>query len=150
MGEHAQANTLFIEALEGCRRVLGDEHQRTLVTLKNYSFALRSQGRYEESEPLGREAYETRKRVLGLAHEETLATAANLGSILLALDEPSGARDVLAPAADAAIATLTVTHPLTRALVTRTASAEEALHTLNPNGGHGERAAQWMNRRNGR
>ena len=71
------------EAVEASRRVLGDEHPSTLITISNLGFLLQEQGRLSEAEPHYREALEASRRVLGDEHPETLISISNLGNLLL-------------------------------------------------------------------
>ncbi|MCH8153607.1 MAG: tetratricopeptide repeat protein, partial [Planctomycetes bacterium] len=44
--------------MEGQRRVLGDDHPRTLNSINNMGLLLKSQGKFAEAEPYVREALE--------------------------------------------------------------------------------------------
>lgn len=70
-------------AMEARRRVLGDVHPSTLVTMANLASTYHEQGRWTEAERLGVTVLETSKRVLGLEHPDTLTRMVNLGSTYL-------------------------------------------------------------------
>ncbi len=79
----AEAEPFCIEAMEGRRRVLGDEHPDTLESIDRMGNLLQSQGKLNEAEPYHREALAGQRRVLGDQHDETLRTIMNMGSRLL-------------------------------------------------------------------
>ncbi len=78
IGKYEEAEVYFLEALEGKRRVLGDEHPETLNSINNMRGLLNKQGKYEEAMPYSVEALEGQRRVLGDEHPETQATINNL------------------------------------------------------------------------
>jgi hypothetical protein len=65
--------------LEMRRRVLGDEHPDTFVTMGNLASTYYDQGRWKEAEVLQVQALEMR-RVLGDGHPDTLTAIANLAA----------------------------------------------------------------------
>ncbi len=70
------------EALAIRRRVLGDEHPDTLVSINDMGTLLDSMGLYDEAMPHYREALETRQRVLGDEHPDALTSINNMGGLL--------------------------------------------------------------------
>ncbi|KJZ69702.1 hypothetical protein HIM_10908 [Hirsutella minnesotensis 3608] len=66
--------------LEVRKRVLGEEHPGTLISMANLASTYRHQGRWKEAEELGVRVIEVRKRVLGEEHPGTLISMANLAS----------------------------------------------------------------------
>ena len=54
----------------------------TLTSINNLGSLLKTQGQYEEAEPLLREALEVRRRTLGDEHPGTLISINNLGLLL--------------------------------------------------------------------
>jgi hypothetical protein len=68
LGRHAEAESYWREALEGRRRVLGDEHPETLVSINNMGALLRDQDKLAEAETYWREALKGRRHVLGNEH----------------------------------------------------------------------------------
>ena len=77
-----EAQQYFREALEGGRRVLGDDHPDTLIWISNMGTLLMSMGKYTDAEPYNREALEGRRRVLGDDHPNTLSSINNMGYML--------------------------------------------------------------------
>lgn len=51
-GKYARAELLYSQALTIKRRVLGEEHAETLVTMNNLASLYRNEGKYAEAEPL--------------------------------------------------------------------------------------------------
>jgi serine/threonine protein kinase/tetratricopeptide (TPR) repeat protein len=81
-GLYEQALPLQEQALETRRRVLGQEHLDTLVSINNIGSLLRSQGKLSEAEPYTREALEKGRRLLGEESRYTLESIGNMGSLL--------------------------------------------------------------------
>jgi tetratricopeptide (TPR) repeat protein len=71
-------------AMETRRRVLGEEHPDTLLSINNMGTLLVRQSKLAEAEPYLREALEKRRRVSGEEHPETLTTINNMGILLQA------------------------------------------------------------------
>ncbi len=69
-------------ALSTRRRVLGDEHPDTILSVINTGVLLRSQGKLPEAEVRYRQALETSRRVLGGEHPDTLTAIHNMGFLL--------------------------------------------------------------------
>ncbi|MEM9167191.1 MAG: serine/threonine-protein kinase [Planctomycetota bacterium] len=84
MGLYEAAFPLQESALATRRRVLGEEHPDTLISINNMGFLLQSQGELDQAEPYLREALEQRRRVLGEEHTDTLTSINNMGSLLWA------------------------------------------------------------------
>ena len=81
-GRWPDGHQLYREALERKRRVLGDDHPDTLVSINNMGYLLVAQRRLKDAEPLYREALERRRKVLGDDHPDTLVSINNMGSLL--------------------------------------------------------------------
>jgi len=81
-GKYAEAQAVTERQLAILRRVLGDAHPDTLVSINNMGVLLESQGKLGEAEPYYREALEGRRRVLGGAHPDTLTSINNMGGLL--------------------------------------------------------------------
>jgi Flp pilus assembly protein TadD len=77
-GRHDEAEVIQREVLESSRRVLGEEHQKTLERTDALTAVLRAQGRLEEAEELLRETLEISRGVLGEGHETTHSIRHNL------------------------------------------------------------------------
>jgi non-specific serine/threonine protein kinase/serine/threonine-protein kinase len=82
LGLYPQAQSLFTDAVNIRRGVLGPENPQTLQSMSRLSGALREQGNYPEAEKLQREALEVQGRVLGPEHPDTLASVSQLAAIL--------------------------------------------------------------------
>ena len=72
----------YREALEGFRRVLGNDHPDTLISIANMGSLYTDMGDYAEAEPYFREALEGHRRVLGDGHHMTLRQVNNMGFLL--------------------------------------------------------------------
>jgi tetratricopeptide (TPR) repeat protein len=86
----AAAEPVHRQALALRRKLLGDDHPQTTMSLNNFGWMLYrgsggDQAKLAEAESLLREALERRERVLGPDHPEVALTLNNLG--LLALDQ---------------------------------------------------------------
>jgi DNA polymerase III delta prime subunit len=77
-GQYKAAEELFVQVMETRKRVLGDEHPDTLISMNNLASTYRDQGRSNEAEELEVQVMQTRKRVLGDEHPDTLTSMANL------------------------------------------------------------------------
>lgn len=69
-------------ALDGSRRVSGDDHPDTLYTINNLAVLLRRRGDVEQSERLFREGLERSQRTLGQEHPLTRNFNQKLGQLL--------------------------------------------------------------------
>ena len=78
MGEHARAESLYIQSEERLRRVLGETHRTTAQTRLNYSGLLFRQGRYAEAEQFALKAYEGFRVALGDQSAGALASVRRL------------------------------------------------------------------------
>ncbi len=82
LGLYPQAQSLFTDAVQIRRGVLGPENPETLQSMSRLSGALREQGHYPEAEKLERETLDIQRRVLGPEHPDTLASITQLAAIL--------------------------------------------------------------------
>ena len=71
-GRYEEAEPLYLEALDLCKRLLGDNHPSVATSLNNLAELYRSQGRYKEAEPLHLQALDLYKRLLGDNHPDVL------------------------------------------------------------------------------
>jgi eukaryotic-like serine/threonine-protein kinase len=71
-----------VEALDIYRRILGDEHLKTLTSMSGMGSLLMKQGRYSEAEAFFGDVMETRRRTLGDEHPDTLTSINNMGVLL--------------------------------------------------------------------
>jgi tetratricopeptide (TPR) repeat protein len=93
-GDLRSARALHEQALGVYRRVLGDEHPKTLTALDETAVMLRAQGALDAARALHELALATRRRLLGDEHPDTLATTSDLVGVLRALGELPGVRAV--------------------------------------------------------
>jgi tetratricopeptide (TPR) repeat protein len=77
-GRYAEAQPLYLQALELWKRLLGEEHPAVTTSLNNLAGLYKSQGRYAEAQPLYLQALELRKRLLGEEHPAVASTLNNL------------------------------------------------------------------------
>jgi tetratricopeptide (TPR) repeat protein len=82
LGEYSQAEPLYEQALGIYRRVLGDDHAHTAVSLNNLASLYKDQGHFAQAEPLYIEAVEIAERVLGGAHPNTKIFRENYEDLL--------------------------------------------------------------------
>jgi hypothetical protein len=69
------------EVLAVRRRVLGEEHPSTLLSMNNLAVAYRAGKRYDDAEGLFARTLEARRRLLGPEHPDTLTSASNLATL---------------------------------------------------------------------
>jgi non-specific serine/threonine protein kinase/serine/threonine-protein kinase len=119
MGRLAEAERYYREALEGRRRVLGDDHPRTLQSLNNMGGLLAAMGKFADAEPYVREALESQLRVLGNDHPETLNSIHNVGSLLQSMGRYEEAEPYYREALEGSRRVLGDDHPLTLNLISR-------------------------------
>ena len=77
-GRFNEAEGYFAEVMETRKRVLGQEHPSTLISIANLASTYQNQGCWKEAEDLDVQVMETSLRVLGQEHPDTLIRIANL------------------------------------------------------------------------
>jgi non-specific serine/threonine protein kinase/serine/threonine-protein kinase len=82
LGLYPQAASLYGDAVEVRKRVLGPENPDTLRSMHGLARPLREQGKYAEAEKLQRETLDIQRRVLKPDHPDTLASTTELAIIL--------------------------------------------------------------------
>jgi tetratricopeptide (TPR) repeat protein len=97
--------------MEKRRRVLGEEHPDTLLSINNMGGLFWSQGRLDQAEPYWREALETRRRLLGEEHPDTLLSINNMGGLLWLQGKPDQAEPYLREAMEKSRRVLGEEHP---------------------------------------
>ncbi len=80
-GRWREAEELELQVMETMKRVLGEEHPDTLISMGNLAATYRNQGRWKEAEELEMQVMKMRKRILGEEHPHTLISIGNLASI---------------------------------------------------------------------
>jgi tetratricopeptide (TPR) repeat protein len=79
-GRFKEAEQLDVQVLEARKRVLGEDHPETLMSMNNLANTYWNQGRFKEAEQLGVQVVEARNRVLGKDHPDTLQSVNNLAA----------------------------------------------------------------------
>jgi tetratricopeptide (TPR) repeat protein len=75
-----EAEELCVRVVETLKRVLGEEHPRTLAGMGNLASTFLGQGRWKDAEELLVLVMEAHQRVLGEEHPSTLTSIGNLAS----------------------------------------------------------------------
>ena len=75
-----EAEELQVLVMETMKRVLGEEHPQSLLSMAGLASTYWSQGQWKEAEALFVLVMETRKWVLGQKHPDPLMSMANLAS----------------------------------------------------------------------
>ncbi len=91
-GKLAEAEPLYVKALEVSRRTLGAEHPATLRRKTKLAVLYRDQGKPAQAEPLLFQALEAQRRSLGAEHPDMVRTLGLLEGMIL-----SGVRDTGSP-----------------------------------------------------
>lgn len=90
LGDYPAAQSQLERALEIRRRILGEEHPDTLVSMNNLAGLFRDQREYARAEPLLETTLEVNRRIRGEEHPDTLLSMNNLA--LLYRDQGQFAR----------------------------------------------------------
>ncbi len=69
-GRWNKAEKLEVQVMEMGKRVLGQKHPDTLISMGNLASTYRNQGQWKEAEELEVQVMETKKRVLGQEHSD--------------------------------------------------------------------------------
>ena len=77
-GRYAEAEPLYLQALELRKRLLGENHPSVAISLNNLAKLYNSQGKYEEAEPLYLQALAIAEQALGENHPNTVKIRENL------------------------------------------------------------------------
>ncbi|KAK7016820.1 hypothetical protein R3P38DRAFT_3561758 [Favolaschia claudopus] len=77
-GRWGDSDILYSTVLEARRRLLGEEHPDTLLSMNNLALTYGSQGRWTDAEGLQVSVLESWKRLLGEEHPDTLTSLNNL------------------------------------------------------------------------
>ena len=77
-GKYEEAKVFKLAALEGRRRVLGEEHKDTLGSLNNMGVLLHNMEDYEGSLSYYQQALRVKEKTLGKTHPDTLNTIMNM------------------------------------------------------------------------
>lgn len=93
--KYDEAETLYRDSLDVCRRTFGDEHRETATCLDNLAGNLRSQSRFQEAFIHAHEALDIRRRILGDDHAHTATSCSNLGYLYRLLGRYDDALELL-------------------------------------------------------
>jgi tetratricopeptide (TPR) repeat protein len=121
-GKYELAEPLFVSCLDTRKRVLGENHPSTLVSVNNLALLYRDQGKYELAEPLFVSCLDTSKRVLGENHPSTLASVNNLALLYRQQGKYELAEPLYVSCLDTRKRVLGENHPSTLASVNSLAS----------------------------
>ena len=125
------------------RRVHGDDHPNTLITMMNLSATLRDLGELEEAEKLGQEAMKRTARVHGPRSWFVGSCISHYGRTLLAMKRHAEAAKQLEEAYAILFATLGPDHGRTQLNIPHLVTCYEQLHAIDPEAGHDKSAAGW-------
>ena len=93
-GEYEEAKVFYLAALEGRRRVLGEEHKDTLATLNSMRVVLQIVKDYEGALDYFQQALRGEEKVLGKTHPSTLMTIMNTAIVHKKTELRKGRGDV--------------------------------------------------------
>jgi tetratricopeptide (TPR) repeat protein len=111
-GSYRQAESLYKQALEIRRAVLGEKHPDTARSLNNLGDLYLKQGRYEEAEPLYKQALAIRREALGEQHLDTATSLGNLAVLYQSRGRYEEAEPLYNQALEIKRAALGEQHPL--------------------------------------
>ena len=115
LGEYEKAEGFKLAALEGRRRVLGEEHKDTLDSLSNMGVVLLYLKDYEGALDYNQQALRARERVLGKTHPSTLMTAMSMACMYMeGMNHFTNAEEMLTLALDGDEMSLGMDHDETR------------------------------------
>ena len=77
-GRYKEAESLYLQVLELCQRLLGDNHPFVAASFNNLALLYRFQGRYEEAESIQLQALALDKQLLGDNHPDVATSLNNL------------------------------------------------------------------------
>jgi serine/threonine protein kinase/tetratricopeptide (TPR) repeat protein len=100
LGMDQAAANLGQLALADRRRILGEEHEDTILSIGNLAAYTKGLGKRDEAEPLYREALDKSRRVRGRDHAETLTYLGGIGLFLIDMGKLSEAEPLLRESLD--------------------------------------------------
>jgi tetratricopeptide (TPR) repeat protein len=80
-GKLAEAEAMYLRALEGYEKALGPDHTSTLSTVNNLGNLYKNQGKLAKAEAMYLRALKGNEKALGPDHTSTLFTIHNLGAL---------------------------------------------------------------------
>ena len=93
--DYEAARPYFEKDLEINRKVLGEEHPDTALSMNNMGALLSAMGDYDAARPYYEMALEIRRNVLGEEHPDTANSLNNLGALLDSMGDYDGAPALL-------------------------------------------------------
>jgi len=111
LGHYPSARKLQEKVLAAHRRILGEEHPHTLMSMDNLAGTLRAQGDLPGARALQEKVLEARRRILGEEHPDTLASMNNLAVTLGDQGDLAGARALKEKVLEASRRILGEEHP---------------------------------------
>ncbi|KAL5371075.1 hypothetical protein DPSP01_014510 [Paraphaeosphaeria sporulosa] len=79
-GRWKEAEELEVQVMEARKRVLGEEHPDTLLSISNFAFTLQTQARQKEAFALMERCFLLRQQILGEQHPDTQSSLDTLAS----------------------------------------------------------------------
>jgi tetratricopeptide (TPR) repeat protein len=113
VSDYEGARSYYRQALAINRRVLGEEHPDTTVSLNNLGSLLQVMGDFPTARSLFEQALKSRRKVLGGEHPDTAISHNNLGYLLQTMGDYVGARKYFEQALEINRKLLGEEHPLT-------------------------------------
>ena len=129
-GQYQQALTLQEQALDGRRRVLGDDHPDTLSSMNDLAETRRNLGDLQSAHDLHEQTLTARRRVLGDDHPDTLHSMHSLAATRRNLGDLQGARQLFESTVTARRRVLGDHHPDTLGSMNRLAVIRRVLGDL--------------------
>ncbi|MCA9255846.1 MAG: tetratricopeptide repeat protein, partial [Phycisphaerales bacterium] len=126
-GELAKAESLFLEARDIYRRVLGDEHFHVAHALNNLGVLYTEMNRLDDAEDMQFQAYGIYRNCVGALNRHTATSLNNRGSILIDKGRYDEAGPLLAEALEIRQSVLPSTHPEIAATMNNLARIELGL-----------------------
>ena len=111
LGQYAEAEPLFRQALEIGEKTIGTEHPNYAKGLINLAALLEVMGRYDEAEPLYRQALEIGEKTIGTEHPDYAIRLNNLALLLRAMGRHDEAEPLYRQALEIDEKTIGTAHP---------------------------------------
>jgi hypothetical protein len=144
MGKYAEAEPYSSEALQGKRRVLGDEHRSTLSSINNMGGLLNKLCRHDEAAELLQAGEAAARQVYTGANERRLGSyLATLGEARVGLGEYPAAEKTLLESYALLSAGFGADNERTLKTVNRLIELYDAWHAAEPDKGYAAKASEW-------
>ena len=126
LGRNREASQLRQRTLEARKRVLGDEHPDTLLSINDLAESYFILGRYQEALQLNQQALEVQKRILNDEHPNTLKSMHNVFRLYSQLGQYPEAIQLGKQTVEARLRILGPAHPATISSTLMLARIEQA------------------------